>query len=78
MSSLMYAANINMIKKYLQDVKPLTIASGNYVIIALPALIVLYASGFFSSAVLEHTNFWPSFGYISLLAILHGFIQGVF
>ena len=47
MSSLMYAANINMIKKYLQDVKPLTIASGNYVIIALPALIVLYASGFF-------------------------------
>ena len=78
MSSLMYAANINMIKKYLQDVKPLTIASGNYVIIALPALIVLYASGFFSSTVLEHTNFWPSFGYISLLAIFGTALSKVF
>lgn len=78
MSSLMYAANINMIKKYLQDVKPLTIASGNYVVIALPALIVLYASDFFSSSVLEHTNFWPSFGYISLLAIFGTALSKVF
>lgn len=77
-SSLMYAANINMIKKYLQDVKPLTIASGNYVIIVLPALIVLYASGFFSRTVLEHTNFWPSFGYISLLAIFGTALSKVF
>ena len=38
----MYAANVNIIKRYLQDVKPLAIAAGNYVFIIIPAIIVLF------------------------------------
>ena len=40
-STLMYAANVNIIKRYLQDVKPLAIAAGNYVFIVIPAIIIL-------------------------------------
>ena len=32
-STVMYATNVNIIKRYLQDVKPLAIAAGNYVFI---------------------------------------------
>ena len=34
-STLMYAANVNIIKRYLQDVKPLAIAAGNYAFIII-------------------------------------------
>ena len=43
-STLMYAANVNIIKRYLQDVKPLAIATGNYVAIIIPAIIVLLST----------------------------------
>jgi len=52
-STLMYAANVNIIKRYLQDVKPLTIAAGNYVFIIIPAFIVLLFSDFFSAKTFE-------------------------
>ncbi|TYB70706.1 EamA family transporter [Bizionia gelidisalsuginis] len=48
LSTLMYAANVNIIKRYLQHVKPLTIAVGSYSTIIVPALIVLLFSGFFT------------------------------
>ena len=41
-STLMYATNVNIIKRYLQDIRPLAIAAGNYVFILIPALIVLF------------------------------------
>ena len=44
MSTVMYAANVNIIKKYLFNVKPLAIATGNYVAIFIPAIIVLLFS----------------------------------
>ena len=47
LSTLMYAANVNIIKRNLQHVKPLTIAIGNFVPIVIPALIILFLSGFF-------------------------------
>ena len=46
-STVMYAINVNIIKRYLQQVKPLAIAAGNYVIITIPAIIVLFLSDFF-------------------------------
>lgn len=64
-STLMYAANVNIIKRYLQDVKPLAIAAGNYVFITIPALVVLMFTNFFSEATFKSQNFE-----IALLCVL--------
>jgi len=45
-ASLCYAINVNLIKKYLSDLSPLTISTGNFVVMLLPAIIILYFSGF--------------------------------
>lgn len=46
-ASLSYALNVHLIKKYLSDLSPLSISTGNFTIMFLPAMMVLYASGFF-------------------------------
>ncbi|RAJ14947.1 DMT family transporter [Olleya aquimaris] len=67
-STLMYAANVNIIKRYLQDVKPLAIAVGNYVVIFIPALIVLIVAGFFKLDNFDNTNFNTAIGYVVILS----------
>jgi drug/metabolite transporter (DMT)-like permease len=68
-STLMYAANVNIIKRHLQDVKPLAIAAGNYAFIVLPAFIVLLFSGFFSSERLHHPHLISSLGFVVILSV---------
>ena len=48
-----YAINVNLIKKYLSDLSPLTITTGNFTVMLLPALLILYISGFFSDIHVE-------------------------
>ena len=67
-STLMYAANVNIIKRYLQDVKPLTIAVGNYVPIVIPALVILIFSGFFNQSNFNDSDFTISIGYVVVLS----------
>lgn len=67
-STLMYAANVNIIKKYLQHVKPLTIATGNFVGIFIPAIIVLFFADFFSEKTFSHPDFKMSMVYITILS----------
>ncbi len=67
-STVMYAANVNIIKRYLQHVKPLAIAAGNYAIIFVPAVIVLFASGFFKQDVLQNPNLKESILYVTILS----------
>ena len=69
-STLMYAANVNIIKRYLQDVKPLAIAAGNYVFIIVPAIIVLLFSDFFTSERLNNPNLPSALMYITILSVL--------
>ncbi len=47
-ASICYAMNVNFIKKYLSDLKPLTITVGNFLVMLFPALIVLSLTDFFS------------------------------
>ncbi|NND52788.1 MAG: DMT family transporter, partial [Flavobacteriaceae bacterium] len=47
-SSVMYAANVNIIKRYLQEVKAIAIAAGNFAAIIVPAFFVLVFTNFFS------------------------------
>ena len=45
-ASVCYATNVNLIKKHLSDLSPLTISTGNFAVMLFPAVIILYFSGF--------------------------------
>lgn len=47
-ASVCYAINVNIIKRYLQEIPALGIAVGNFAVLIIPALLVLAFSGFFS------------------------------
>ncbi len=68
LSTIMYALNVNIIKRYLQHVKPLAIATANYVAIIIPAVIVLLFSDFFTKATFENPEFKMAMVYITILS----------
>jgi len=45
-ATICYATNVNLIKKYLSDVKPLSITTGNFVVMLVPAIIILFFTDF--------------------------------
>ena len=45
-ATICYATNVNLIKKYLSDVKPLSITTGNFLVMLLPAILILYFTDF--------------------------------
>jgi drug/metabolite transporter (DMT)-like permease len=67
-ASVCYATNVNLIKKYLSDLKPLSITTGNFAVMLIPALIVLSFSGFFEIAAQDDTL--TSMMYVVILGIL--------
>ena len=69
LASLGYATNVNMVKRYLSDLKPRAIVTGNFLLITIPALIVLYFTGFFTSFVFDEAGF-TALGYILMLAVV--------
>ena len=69
LSTLMYACNINIIKRYLQNEKPLAIAAGNYVFITIPALIILIFTEFFDLSNFEEKVFNQSIIYVFILSL---------
>ena len=52
-ASFCYAMNVNLIKKYLSDLSPLSISTGNFLVLFFPALLVLIFSGFFEVIAVE-------------------------
>jgi drug/metabolite transporter (DMT)-like permease len=46
-ASICYATNVNLIKKYLHDLSPLSITTGNFAFLLLPTVLILFFSGFF-------------------------------
>ena len=67
-ASIMYGLNVNLIKTYLSDLKPLTISAGNFAVMFIPALIVLYFSGFFEIVHQENTQ--TSLLFIAILGVV--------
>ena len=59
---------MNLLKKYLSDVKPLSISTGNFVVMLVPALIVLFSTDFMS--VVEHAEVQNSMIYIVILGVV--------
>ena len=45
-ATMCYALNVNLIKRYLSDVSPLAITTGNFLTLLIPALIILFANGY--------------------------------
>jgi len=67
-ASVGYALNVNILKKYLSELSPLTIATGNFVVIVIPALLILIGTGYFSQ-VWTAPQVQISTGYILILAL---------
>ncbi|MBQ0734581.1 EamA family transporter [Aquimarina celericrescens] len=65
-----YGINVNIIKRHLQHVSPMAIANGNFVVLIIPALIVLFASDFFTTSLFTDLDVQTSIAYMALLAIL--------
>jgi len=68
LACICYATNVNLIKKYLHDISPLSISTGNFAVMIIPAFIVLSFSGFFDIAALPQTQ--HSMIFIAILGIV--------
>ncbi|MGS2741292.1 DMT family transporter [Sinomicrobium sp. M5D2P17] len=67
-ATICYALNVNILKKYLQELPPLSIVTGNFLVLSVPALIILLFSG-----ILKHVNTpetLTSIGFIFILGIV--------
>lgn len=67
-ASICYATNVNLIKKYLSDLSPLSITTGNFLVLLFPAVLVLFFSGFFD--VIAVAGVQHSVLYIIILGIV--------
>lgn len=68
-ASVGYGFNVNIIKKSLQNLNPLSIATGNFIVMFIPALIILYYTGFFSQYNVLDSKMNLSLFYLLLLAL---------
>lgn len=69
LATLMYAANVNIIKRHLNEVLPLAIAMANFVVIFIPAFLVLIFSGGFKPETISTPSFFPAIGCVFLLSL---------
>ena len=69
LATVMYASSVNIIKHYLQDVKPIAIATGNFVAIVIPAILVLSYSNFFTIETFENEAIYKSIGCVAILSL---------
>jgi drug/metabolite transporter (DMT)-like permease len=70
LASLFYGFNANVIKKHLQSIPALAITTGNFMVIAIPALIVLATTGFFSTEVLSAPEAQLSLLFVAILGVV--------
>jgi len=69
-ASVCYALNVNIIKRYLQEIPPMAIAAGNFIILLIPSFLVLVFSGFFQLEFIDNTALQISLGYLVILSIV--------
>ena len=76
-ASIGYALNVNILKKYLSDLDATSIAVGNFLVVLIPAFIVLTTTGFFQQDIIG-TPILPALGYMGILAIVGTGIAKIF
>lgn len=67
-ATICYAFNVNILKKYLYDLNALSITVGNFLLLIIPTLIVLWSTNFFTTFEITDTS-KTALLYISILAI---------
>tara|TARA_B110000014_G_C19984601_1_gene509860 strand:+ start:69 stop:944 length:876 start_codon:yes stop_codon:yes gene_type:complete len=65
--SFLYGFNVNIIKKYLNDVPAVTIAAGHFSVIFIPAIIIFSLSDFKSDQIYDPDTI-KSIGYVLILS----------
>jgi len=68
-ASIGYAFNVNIVKKNLSNVSAIGITTGNFTILIIPSLFVLWYSDFSNTFEFSKTTY-PSLIYLTLLAVL--------
>lgn len=76
-ASIGYALNVNIVKKHLSDISALSIVAGNFLLLIIPAFIVLFFTGFFETLEFSETKI-TALGYITLLAVFGTGIAKIF
>lgn len=66
-ASIGYAFNVNILKKHLNDLSALTIVTGNFLILIVPTLIILWWTDFFDITYIKEAK--TSLLYLLLLSI---------
>lgn len=56
-ASLCYAVNVNLIKRFLSDLSPISITTGNFLFLIFPALTILYFTGFYNVLAVEKVQY---------------------
>lgn len=67
-ATVCYATNVNLIKRYLSDVKPLSITSGNFLVMLVPAIVILFCTDFTSKVSLGETQ--HAMFYVMILGVI--------
>jgi drug/metabolite transporter (DMT)-like permease len=67
-ASLCYATNVNLIKRFLPDLSPLSITTGNFAVLLVPASLILFFTGF--SGVIHVPEVQHSLLFILVLGVL--------
>jgi len=68
-SSIGYAFNVNILKRHLDDLSAMTVTVAQFVLLIVPALLVIYFTDFFTTFNWEASSL-ESFVYVSILAML--------
>jgi drug/metabolite transporter (DMT)-like permease len=67
-ATICYATNVNLIKRYLSDVSPLAITTGNFLTLSIPALAILFTNGY--AEVISNPEAITSTLFIAILGIV--------
>ena len=69
LASIGYASNINILKHFMKDVSAVSITVGNFLVLIIPALMILYFTSFFTVETLSDPVVQKSVGYIAILSL---------
>lgn len=67
-ASMCYALNVNLIKRYLSELSPLAISAGNFALMLIPAVLILFFADFF--VVIESVEVQHSVLFVMVLGVV--------
>jgi len=69
-ASASYGVNVNLIKRYLQEVTPLSVTTLSFAVVGPLAGVYLFTQTDFVHRVADHPEGWSSLGYLTILGVV--------